>query len=62
MARRVLALGCIPALLAIGVAWSWSAAALLAFCLVVAFAVMISASVGGDWIADASRRRFDRDD
>jgi hypothetical protein len=62
MARRVLAIGCVPALLAIGVAWSWAAAALLAFCLAVAIAVMLCAATGGDWIADASRRRFDRDD
>ena len=58
-ARRVLPLVAGAAVLVVGFAWSWGAAIVLAFCLVVAFGVVVGADVGGRWITDASRRRFD---
>ena len=60
-ARRALPLVAAAAVLAVGFGWSWGAAIVLAFCLVIAFGVVLGADAGGRWITDASRRRFDDD-
>ena len=48
--------------IAVGVAWGWGALFVYLFFAGIAGAVMLGASVGGDWIAGASRGRFDDDD
>lgn len=61
MAPRIIAVVLVAAAVAVGLAWSWGVAIVLAFCSLVAYGVVVAADVGGSWIAEASRRRFDRD-
>ncbi len=47
---------------AVTVAWGGSALAVYAFFAVIAGLVIAAARIGGDWVRDASRGRFERDD
>ena len=62
MARRVglglLVLGGV----AIALAWGWSALVVYAFFAAISGGLGLAAGIGGDWIRDASRGRFDRKD
>ena len=58
-ARVVWPLVVLAGVLVVGFAWSWFAAIVLAFCVGLAFAVVVAAGLGGEWITDVSRRRFD---
>jgi hypothetical protein len=47
---------------AVGVAWGWGALAIYAFFTAIAGLLVFAARLGGDWVRDASRGRFGRDD
>ena len=44
-----------------GVAWGWRAAVVLGFFAGLAGALALGAALGGDWIQEWSRRRFEDD-
>jgi hypothetical protein len=46
---------------AIVVAWGWRALVVYAFFAAIAGALMLATRVGGDWMRESSRGRFDRD-
>jgi hypothetical protein len=45
---------------AITLAWGWNALVVYAFFAAISGALGLAAGVGGDWVRDASRGRFDR--
>jgi hypothetical protein len=60
MAARI-ALGVIVAgAVAVGLAWGLGALGVYLFFALVAGAIAVGATVGGDWLTGASRGRFDR--
>ena len=62
MFRRLLALVLVAGAIAIGVFAGWGGLAVYAFFVLLAGAVAYAAGVGGAWLEDASRSRFDRRD
>jgi hypothetical protein len=52
----------LAAAVGVAVAWGWRAAVVFAFFAGLAVALWLGASVGGVWIQDWSRRRFEDDD
>lgn len=58
MRRTLLALA-VLAVLGVAIGWGWQAVAVYAFFASGAAAVTFAAGLGGDWLRDASRRRFD---
>ena len=48
--------------LAVALAWGWSAFFVYAFFAAISGAFAFAARAGGDWVRDASRGRFDRED
>jgi hypothetical protein len=47
---------------AIALAWGWNALVVYAFFAAISGGLGLAAGVGGDWIRDSSRGRFDRKD
>ncbi len=62
MARRLLAGMLVAGAIAAGVFAGWGGLAVYAFFAAIAGAVAYAAGVGGGWLEDASRNRFDRRD
>jgi hypothetical protein len=57
---RFVVLGIVVAVgVAMGLAWGMGALAVYVFFAAIAAALVFAASVGGDWLTTASRRRFD---
>ncbi len=46
--------------LAVTLAWGWDALVVYAFFAAISGGLGLAAGVGGDWVRDASRGRFDR--
>jgi hypothetical protein len=62
MARWV-ALGSVGVVgVAVTVAWGWRALVVYLFFAAISGALAVAALVGGDWVRDSSRGRFDRED
>ena len=50
------------AAVAIAVAWGWRALVVFLFFAAISGGLAVAIRVGGDWVRDTSRGRFDRDD
>jgi len=62
VAARIAIAALVLGAVVVAVAYGWSALFVYGFFAAIAGAVLLGARVGGDWIAGASRRRFDDDD